>query len=129
MNYSYPQQQYIPQQQMNYKPQMWTQPTPQVRPVSSIEEVRATMIDFDGSVFYFPDLANRRIYTKQINLDGTAILRTYELKENINETTASYITREEFESVIQQLKESFVQTCVQPQESSLPIEKKPILNF
>lgn len=36
------------------------------RPVSSLEEVRATGIDFDGSVFYFPDIANKRIYTKQI---------------------------------------------------------------
>lgn len=36
------------------------------RPVSSLEEVRATGIDFDGSIFYFPDIANKRIYTKQI---------------------------------------------------------------
>lgn len=43
-----------------------------VRPVSSIDEVRAASIDFDGSVFYFPDLANKKIYTKQINMDGTA---------------------------------------------------------
>jgi hypothetical protein len=34
------------------------------RLVSSIEEARATSIDFDGSIFYFPDLANKRIYTK-----------------------------------------------------------------
>jgi hypothetical protein len=34
------------------------------RPVSSIEEVKASAIDFDGSVFYFPDVANKRIYTK-----------------------------------------------------------------
>jgi hypothetical protein len=51
------------------------------RLVSSLEEARATSIDFDGSVFYFPDLANRRIYTKQINLDGTATLNMYELRE------------------------------------------------
>ena len=31
------------------------------RPVSSIEEARVSAIDFDGSVFYFPDLANKRI--------------------------------------------------------------------
>ena len=48
---------------------------------SSIEEVRASAIDFDGSVFYFPDLANKKIYTKQINLDGTASINMYELKE------------------------------------------------
>jgi hypothetical protein len=34
------------------------------RPVSSIEEARATTVDFDGTIFYFPDLANKRIYTK-----------------------------------------------------------------
>ena len=51
------------------------------RPVSSFEEARASMVDFDGSVFYFPDLANRRIYTKQINMDGTALINVYELKE------------------------------------------------
>lgn len=51
------------------------------RPVSSIDEVRASGIDFDGSIFYFPDIANKRIYTKQINIDGTAILNMYELKE------------------------------------------------
>ena len=51
------------------------------RLVSSFEEARASSIDFDGSVFYFPDLANRRIYTKQINIDGTASLYVYELRE------------------------------------------------
>ena len=49
------------------------------RLVSSLEEARATSIDFDGSVFYFPDFANKRIYTKQINADGTATLNVYEL--------------------------------------------------
>ena len=68
------------------------------RPVSSLEEARAMSIDFDGSVFYFPDLANRRIYTKQINLDGTATLNVYEYKEL--PAQSSYVTREEFENVI-----------------------------
>jgi len=69
------------------------------RPVSSLDEVRGASIDFDGSVFYFPDLANKRIYTKQINMDGTAALNVYELK-NIpltNEANLNFITREEFE--------------------------------
>lgn len=50
------------------------------RPVSSIEEVKAIPIDFDGSIFIFPDIANKQIYTKQINLDGTASINVYELK-------------------------------------------------
>mgnify|MGYP003293860034 FL=1 len=75
------------------------------RLVSSLEEARATSIDFDGSVFYFPDLANKRIYTKQINMDGTASLYVYELRELPieNETSGfvpsveKFVTREEFE--------------------------------
>lgn len=81
------------------------------RPVASIEEARASIIDFDGSVFYFPDLANKRIYTKQINLDGTASLFMYELKEIPVEseiTSNQYITREEFEAVINQLRAAVV---------------------
>lgn len=81
------------------------------RPVASIDEARASIIDFDGSVFYFPDLANKRIYTKQINLDGTASLFMYELKEIPVEseiTSNQYITREEFEAVIKQLRATAV---------------------
>lgn len=75
------------------------------RPVSSLEEARASAVDFDGSVFYFPDLANRRIYTKQINLDGTATMLMYELKEIPTETNTnpSYVTRQEFENTISQI--------------------------
>ena len=75
------------------------------RLVSSLEEARATSIDFDGSIFYFPDLANKRIYTKQINIDVTATLNVYELKETpiMNENPQmpqsmnNFITRDEFE--------------------------------
>lgn len=70
------------------------------RPVSSLEEARALSIDFDGSVFYFPDLANKKIYTKQINIDGTATLNMYELKPMPVAPTADYITRAEFESAL-----------------------------
>jgi len=81
------------------------------RPVASIEEARASIIDFDGSIFYFPDLANKRIYTKQINMDGTAVLNMYELKEIPVETSpvnAQYVTREEFEAAIRALSQSSV---------------------
>ena len=93
-----------PQTQMNYQP-----PYLKGRLVSSFEEAKATSIDFDGSIFYFPDLANRRIYTKQINLDGTATLNMYELKEIPIAIDAAnpemYITREEFEQAINKLRE------------------------
>lgn len=97
--------------------------TPQVglkgRPVSSIEEARATGIDFDGSIFYFPDIANKRIYTKQINLDGTPTFNMYELKDiPVPAPQGDYITREEFNEVISKLME------LQPKE-----KEKVELNF
>lgn len=89
------------------------------RPVSSLDEVRGTSIDFDGSVFYFPDLANKRIYTKQINMDGTAALNVYELK-NIpltNEANLNFITREEFEQAMQQIQMAMNQMIIPPKET------------
>ena len=47
------------------------------RPVTSVEEAKAAQIDFDGSVFFFPDIANGKIYTKQINLNGIAEIKEY----------------------------------------------------
>ena len=94
-----------------YQPQNQVMPSLKGRPVSSFEEVRAASVDFDGSVFYFPDLANKRIYTKQIGMDGSAILYMYELKEiPVQPTvdTSNYITREEFDLVIKQLQETLI---------------------
>ena len=117
---------YYPQTQPNqYTPQYARPVQPQAylkgRLVSSIEEARATSIDFDGSIFYFPDLANRRIYTKQINLDGTATLNMYELREVpvVNEqavvaSMSNYITRDEFDQVVTQLKAMLVPEQPQP---------------
>ena len=119
-NYNYyPQQnQQVTQQQPMYQMPTYRQAPPQVglkgRLVSSLEEARASSIDFDGSIFYFPDIANKRIYTKQINMDGTATLCLYELKEFPNENTISnnctipldkFVTREEFERVLAEIRQ------------------------
>lgn len=107
------------------------------RPVSSFEEARAMTIDFDGSTFFFPDLANKRIYTKQINMDGTASLFVYELREQpiepvINNT--NFITREEFETVINELRQ-LAQPAVTPvAQNTAPtatakVEQKPAFNL
>ena len=99
-----------------YQPQLRQQPIGlKGRPVSSIDEARASSVDFDGTVFYFPDLANKCIYTKQINLDGTATLLMYELKEIPVPAQPNFITREEFENTIAQLKNSL---ATAPQSSS-----------
>ena len=72
-----------------------------IRPVSSLEEARASVIDFDGSVFYFPDAANKRIYTKQINLDGTALLNMYVLQEiPTTPQPDTYVSKDEFQRTV-----------------------------
>ena len=125
MNYNYQQLQYQPQQAMAYRPmQQWAPPVTanqQVRPVSSIEEVKACPIDFDGSIFFFPDLANRKIYTKQINLDGTVSINLYELKtdQSSAELAQQYITKQEFENVINQLQAKY-DALLNPPEKQQP---------
>lgn len=74
------------------------------RPVSSIEEVRAAQIDFDGSLFVFPDIANKCIYTKQISATGSAILNKYVLQNDVQTALPTYVTKEEFDTIINQLK-------------------------
>lgn len=72
-----------------------------IRPVSSLEEARASVIDFDGSVFYFPDAANKKIYTKQINLDGTALLNMYVLQDiPTTPQPDTYVSKDEFQQTI-----------------------------
>ena len=141
-NYNYYPQQFPNQQVVQQHPQYQVpgylrQAPPQVtlkgRLVSSLEEARATSIDFDGSVFYFPDLANKRIYTKQINMDGTASLYVYELRElPIEEEKSSFVpsvekfvTREEFERVLAELRQKPTEQAV----SAPPKEKVEVLSF
>ena len=118
MNYNYTQPQFQQAAQLGYggtykpMPQYTQWPVTsnipqQVRPVSSIDEVRACPIDFDGSVFYFTDVANKRIYTKQINLDGTVSINLYELKTDQATNSTQYVTKQEFENVISQLYNKF----------------------
>ena len=146
---SYMQQQYPMQQQSIYGQQnrQTYQPSQmawnsRIRPVSSIDEVKASVIDFDGSVFYFPDLANKKIYTKQINLDGTASLNMYELKEipqqqtPIDISSFNFITRDEFDKAILELKNSLQSTAASASMAAAPklVQEEPkhtapLLNF
>lgn len=129
-NYYPPRQQQQPSPQMQQM-QMQQQIPPFLkgRPVSSLEEVKAIPIDFDGSIFYFPDIANRKIYTKQINLDGTATINMYEYKvipiaqEPIQkDTNNTYITRDEFEQSMEKIKEMFAAI---PSSQTTPMQVEP----
>ena len=121
----------------NYYPQV-QQSRPQMiglkgRPVSSLDEVRATSVDFDGSIFFFPDLANKRIDTKQIHLDGTAAISMYELKNLPIEPTAiglnnNYVTKEEFDETLKKIQSMFDSLANQknptPTPASPPTEQE-----
>lgn len=86
------------------------------RPVSSKDEARAFQIDLDGSLWVFTDVGNDKIYTKQVNNDGTATFRTYVFTEDENPyNSTDYVTKEEFNRAIQALS-----AAIQPQVSQEP---------
>ena len=141
-NYNYypqSQPQQVSQQQPIYQMPSYRQAPPQTglkgRLVSSLEEARATSIDFDGSIFYFPDMANKRIYTKQINMDGTATLCVYELREMPVQKDDSvfvpsvekFVTREEFERVLQQIQ--LLQKPTEPAAAPASPKIQEVLSF
>lgn len=110
--------------------------------VSSFNEVQAIPVDFDGSVFYFPDSTNKRIYTKQIGMDGTAIYNVYEKSEMpLNAVDGQFITRTEFDNVIGQIRNMLQQIVgqqaqpmvqqsqpqmAQPQMAAQPQQQQPV---
>lgn len=126
MNYPYSANPYVRQSDYG-QPQMQSV-MPQAglkgRPVSSIEEVKAAQIDFDGSLFIFPDIANKKIYTKQINLNGVAELNVYEwvTQPQIPTAVGDFVTKQEFEDTMSKVKDALMQ--IQPQE-----QKKEAFNF
>lgn len=75
------------------------------RPVTSIDEVRAIPVDFDGSTFYFPDTANQCIYTKSIGLNGQSSIQMYALAEiPTSAPTNDFVTKTEFAELVAQIE-------------------------
>ena len=100
------------------------------RPVASIDEARASQIDLDGSLNVFTDIGNKKIYTKQINLDGTASLNTYCLSQEEDKNIQEYVTKYEFESVIKELQNLIIalQNQIPPVQEEHPVTNK-VMNF
>ena len=79
--------------------------------VSSFEEAKVANVDFDGSIFFFPDIANKKIYTKAIGMDGVAQLNMYELKPiPADPTPEEYVTRTEFSQTLEALMQKLSPT-------------------
>lgn len=84
------------------------------RPVSNEEEANAAMIDFDGSLFVFPDKAHNRIYTKQLGLDGNIVFNKYVLETPSEQTVSqpvenpvAYAKQEDFDRALKDIQERF----------------------
>ena len=95
------------------------------RPVVSIDEARASQIDLDGSLYVFPDLGNKKIYTKQINMDGTAAFNVFELSAPVENAPAPvYVTKDELDEILASFKASLVQEK-HPEPAPAPKTKAP----
>lgn len=89
------------------------------RPVSSREEAMAFQIDLDGSLWVFPNIGNGKIYTKQVNNDGTATFSTYTFTENENPYNSNqYVTKNEFNKVVQTIMAAIGGNSMQPAQSN-----------
>lgn len=111
MEAQYPQFSQNPYTGYSYQPQNQVQSGSTTvlkgRPVSNEEEANAAMIDFDGSLFVFPDKAHGKIYTKQLGLDGNIVFLKYSLDTDpLNkpseqvQTSPEYIKKEDFDRQI-----------------------------
>ena len=96
------------QQPQPIQPQQVTQPQGNlIRPVTSLEEIKAITPNFDGSKMYFEDVTNGKMYVKYLGLNGLPITEIYS-KEEIpvateNATTqinaSDFVSRSEFEEM------------------------------
>lgn len=83
MQPSYPQYQPSYQQVPQSYIQNYTQPSGiKGRPVTSIDEAKAAQIDLDGTLTYFPSIAENKIYVKSIGFDGLPVFNVYQLVDN-----------------------------------------------
>lgn len=75
------------------------------KPVSSLEEAKSAIVDFDGVINYFPDFNNNKIYTKQFNPNGTVVFKIFSYEEEVpkEENNVEYVTKEEVEQIIQKM--------------------------
>lgn len=114
MEAQYPQMGNSFPQQPPQQPQTPAAPILKGRPVSNEEEANAAMIDFDGSLFVFPDKAHGKIYTKQLGLDGNIIFQRYSVDNPVAKPVeaspqtvdlSGYVREEDFNAAVQGLTE------------------------
>ena len=91
---------------------MQRQQTQQIKcfTVSSYEEAKSAIIELDGSLFVFVDIAHNCIYTKQVMLDGSAPVKIYRMQENVeNQNNEKYVLLSDFNVVINNITKQLEQ--------------------
>ena len=79
-----------------------------------------------NAIYY--DIANKKIYTKQISMDGNVVLNMYELKPIPSAVNGDFITREEFEKAITSIREALINT-EKTQQEVMPQKQQPKQEF
>ena len=115
----------LEQQRQQQIPNLWPQTAPlglKGRPVNGVVDVVNSLIDADGTTYYYPDVVNDRIYTKQMNQDGSSTVKAYVLDPNFMNSISGYVTTNDFSafatnvnSELQQIKQFIEQTSKQLQ--------------
>lgn len=91
---------------------MQRQQTQQIKcfTVSSYEEAKSAIIELDGSLFVFVDIAHNCIYTKQVMLDGSAPVKIYRMQESAeNQSNEKYVLLSDFNVVINNITKQLEQ--------------------
>lgn len=95
-------QYYQPQNyQQNY--QQNCRPVLKAMPVTSFDEAKAAMVDFDGSLNIFVDSQNNSIYTKQLNSNGTSDLKVYKLSSEPM-PAVEYVFRKDYDNLLNEVQ-------------------------
>lgn len=74
------------------------------RPVTCFEEAQGMAIDLDGSLHIFPDIANKRIYTKQLLNDGSCPVKCY-VEQQLPQNTSSQVNEPVSNKLLTELQE------------------------
>lgn len=96
------------------------------RPVTCFEEAQGITIDFDGSLHVFPDIANKRIYTKQLLNDGSCPLKCYveqpipvNTSSQVNEQPVSNKIIQELQNKVEMLEQQLKELKHEPKSNAI----------
>ena len=73
--------------------------------VTSLEEVKAMPIDFDGSLNVYVDVTNNKIYTKVFTVNATVDIKTYVIGESEDVSNNKYATIEDINQIKKELED------------------------